>query len=503
MWYASQSGTMLGPLAQALHERAGIRTVLVCLEKKRILNAARNGLEGPAIERIVEVDSFLRARPSTEVPDDLGSMASAFEARHGISLVEVIRSDRHLGIDFVTGARAPRSWMAHHLAYAQIVDMALRLCEFYEQLIRETQPLAVMVYPGMMASAALADVAAAHGIPIRGLAKGRKAANQFHWTIDKFARWWGIDDAFAKRLPVTPVPAADAKDASSRMGAPFRMQLVFDGLAKDASPRALVRSLDGLARKHIINRVRGMSYGHYLARDELRLVWDLWRWKRSLLREAPVAATLPAEMPFVFFPLQTEPESNLMAESPMCDNQLTFLDWLCKASPAGWYVVVKEHPGLTVPRPAGFWDRIRAYRNVIVAAGRDSAEAIADRARLVAVINGTLGHQAAIAGRPVLTFHPYFQGRCMSHVLHADSYETTKAELQRVRDNALPSLDERRRAGQAYLAALDDCAFTLDDEALIRGAVGKAPISGKDAGVIAQTFLDSIAHPAAAPARTV
>jgi len=194
--------------------------------------------------------------------------------------------------------------------------------------------------------------------------------------------------------------------------------------------------------------------------------------------------------------LQTEPESNLMAEAPMCDNQLTIIDWLCKAAPAGWSVAIKEHPAALSPKPDGFWKRLRRYPNLVVLPTLASGEAIAARSRVIAVINGTLGLQAAIAGLPVLCFHPHYQGLVVPHVLLAESYRETVMALCRIREGKIPNHDERRRAGQAYSDALDDCSFDLTDDALINGRPGPAMIPESDAALLAETLMRSLEDPA-------
>ena len=179
----------------------------------------------------------------------------------------------------------------------------------------------------------------------------------------------------------------------------------------------------------------------------------------------------------------------------MCDNQLTVIDWLAKGVPPGWYVVVKEHPGATSPRPPGFWWRVRRYPNVIVAGTLENADDFGSRALAIACISGTVGVQAALAAKPVLTFHPNFIGRCMPHVLHADSYESTRAALRRIRDGDLPERAERMRAARAFVAALGDCSFPIDHRGLQLGIPDEAPIPEADVARAADMLMRSLDQP--------
>jgi hypothetical protein len=241
----------------------------------------------------------------------------------------------------------------------------------------------------------------------------------------------------------------------------------------------------------IIKR-RRHTYGGYLLRDQLREIVGIWWIRRGFLKEKPLLSELAEDLPYVFFPLAVEPEATLMAESPMADNQLVCIDWLVKTVPAGWRVIVKEHPGLTTPRPAGFWSRLCGYPNLLVAATLESGEALARQARALAVINGSLGIQAAVSGTPVLTFHPRFPGRLLPHVFHADSYARTKAALRSITYGDMPSLGERRRCGQALLAALELEAVPVSDPNLLVGVSGGEKVEREDVSVLGAALIDSI-----------
>lgn len=500
IWYASQLSHMIGPLAQELYERLGIQTVIACLDKAAIVRPADLGIAGPAIAGYFEVKDLLKPRPLESI-DAIGfaADAEAFESRLGLSLREVVRSDRHLGINYLTATVFPRSGHAVHLVDLQVMDIALRLSSACELMLREWQPMLVFCYPGMLASMALSEVAQRLGIPLRGLAKGRKKREQFHWLVNKYATWWGLEEAFNARLESTAVPV-DGGDRFN-MGTPFRMQEALNTLRSDASLKGLLRQLNSITRRTILDRLRYRGrYGGYRYLDNLFYVFRMWLWRRRVVMERidedAVMGILSDGRPFIFYPLQTEPESNLMAEAPMCDNQLTIIDWLCKAAPAGWYVAVKEHPAALSPKPFGFWKRLRKYPNLVVLPTLASGEAIATRSRVVAVINGTLGLQATIAGLPVLCFHPHYQGLVAPHVLFAESYQETATALNRIRDGEIPNRDERQRTGQAYNDALDDCSFDLTDDALILGRPGPRAIPEVDAEVLAATLMQSLEEPA-------
>lgn len=193
--------------------------------------------------------------------------------------------------------------------------------------------------------------------------------------------------------------------------------------------------------------------------------------------KSAVLPKLEPELPFVFFPLHTEPKSSLLVEAQAADHQLAILNWLAKTVPAGWYVIVKEHPAQASARTNPFWEQVRRYPNVIVGATLERAEEYARRAKAVAVINSTVGIQAALAGTPVITFHKHYVARLMPHVLYADSYDTTVAAMRRVVNGELPAQAERWAAARAYLEAFAAFEFPIDDPALLAGRAASEALS--------------------------
>ena len=258
--------------------------------------------------------------------------------------------------------------------------------------------------------------------------------------------------------------------------------------------RNLVRRLYNLLRRRagdVLYRRRRV-YGGYVLSHEIELVLNRWWWSRAALRAVPVLGALPDDTPIVYFPLHIEPESTLMFESQMCDNQLTAIDWLAKTLPGGWLLVVKEHPGATAPRPAGFWAQVTGYPNVVAASVMEDSAAIVERSRAVAVLNGTVGLQAAVAGKPVISFHPFFVAAALDHVLVVRSYEETRTALARVRDDDLPPVVERLRQGRALHQALRQCEFSIGSKQIRRGVATREPIEAADIRVLAEAFLESI-----------
>lgn len=500
LWSASVFARLLRPLAECLKERYDVKTVLLTDSVQRLPSSKAYDFDPAAFAEIIEVEDWLRPRPITDLPSakTLADAANALERRLRVNIVDAIRTDRHLGIDFVTGSVFPRSRYGTSAGFGQTLDIALRLCAGFEQLLNQYRPFALLSSASPIAPAALVRVGMATGVPMRMLIPS-PLERQFYWTADPYSLPIGLAEKFNTAFAASTEqresgPFNGEKDEESCLPPPSRAKLYFAEMHKRATLRFLLTRIYGVVRREVGHQVyrRHQVYGRYWLGGVLWLIVERWWWTRRVLREKPVMGTLPADLPFVFFPLHLEPEATLMSEAQMADHQLIIVDWLSKRVPPGWHIVVKEHPGATTSRPKGFWDRVRAYPNVVVAAALENAEAITQRAQAVADIHGSPGIQAAVSGRPVITFNRNYSALVMPHVLLATSYEETGAVLRKIRDGAIPDEATRRRAGKAFLDAVRECGIPIHDSHLIAGVPGLHKIDPQDVATIAETFMESL-----------
>ncbi len=496
----SQYAHVFGRLARILKTKYCCDSVLVISSLKRLpAKLERIDLDLSDFREVIELEPIITPRPESELPSssELAAEALAIETEYEVSILDMIRADRHIGIGFVTGAKFPASRYGRSMNFAQSVDVAVRVCRFYETLLRKYRPIGVFGSAGSIQYAPLIDLANSIGVPTRFVVKGRKAKEEFHWTINRYGEWWGVRQAYEHRLREEPLPTGTPEDILSqfpRIDTPYRTvsqirskntgRAIFDLLVK--AGMILLRDLK--------TRVAGRRtlYGNYFQHQELTMVFNRWLWWQRVQRERPILDRLPRDLPFVFFPLQVEPESNMFVENPANDNQLTVIDWLCKTLPPGWYLVVKEHPNRTTPRPAGFYERIRRYPNAILAATLEDTYALLDRAKALAMINATLGYQAAVQGKPVLSFNPHFLGLVMPHVFAVESYADCGRLLRRIAKDELPDMATRLQAARAFIAAIDDCSFVLEDPAILLGVASARPASHADVERIAAGFMQTL-----------
>jgi hypothetical protein len=132
-----------------------------------------------------------------------------------------------------------------------------------------------------------------------------------------------------------------------------------------------------------------------------------------LLREHYIrsAQQLQSER-YLFYPLHTEPEVSLLVYGRPFVNQIEVIRWLAMSVPADMVVVVKEHPWMVGKRTAGAYRRLLDIPRVRFADPGLDARVLIQNSAMVAVVTGSVALEAAMLGRPVITF-----GECPYNLL--------------------------------------------------------------------------------------
>jgi hypothetical protein len=107
---------------------------------------------------------------------------------------------------------------------------------------------------------------------------------------------------------------------------------------------------------------------------------------------------------FIFFPLHFEPEVSLQVFGRHYQNQIELVRNIAMSAPVEIKVVVKEHPRSIGYRPFSYYRKLLEIPNVYLADPFIKANNIVQNCTLVSVIAGSIGLEAAILQKPVITF---------------------------------------------------------------------------------------------------
>lgn len=125
----------------------------------------------------------------------------------------------------------------------------------------------------------------------------------------------------------------------------------------------------------------------------------------------PLYEAVDPARPFVYFPLHVVDDYKVKRVIPHCYDQASLIERVAEALPHGHDLVLKEHPMSIGRNRIGLLRRLARVPNVRIVPPRQSSHELMEQAEAVAVISSTVGLEALLYGRPVLTLgQPYYSG---------------------------------------------------------------------------------------------
>ncbi len=228
--------------------------------------------------------------------------------------------------------------------------------------------------------------------------------------------------------------------------------------------------ISDIVKNGLATLVRSRSYFTLTVPDPFDGYWQLSLWKGALSVFLRAKNTLwrkyskdfkddvPSQ-PFVLFPLHYQPEASTIAAAPAFQNMLGVVHALSASLPAGYRLVVKEHPRIGGYRYPEFYRSLRCLPNVVLLRPSVPNQRILGKARAVVTVRGTLGFQAIICGKPTLMLgRKYFD--CIDDIVKISDLN----ELPRVMKRLLASAGDGirsvpSRAVKAFFLAQRDVLY--------------------------------------------
>jgi hypothetical protein len=390
--------------------------------------------------------------PSDERLPDLFARARAMEAFMGTTLNRLNMTSRHFGRAFALGGiNHPRTRLTDAVDYENLVTRYVRLLEYIDAELTSKQVTLVVngTLPWMIWTRA-------KGIPFRTLIEAR-FKDHYKWAVDEFLDTPIIKDAYAAIADDDPV-----LETPIELDTPAVTQQYRTITNRQKSVAALTRSVTREVIRNVYWRLRGYDK----AKTSYTLASNLaYHWRRWLVLRQQTSARMPGlevfgAGNFVFFPLHTEPEHALQALSPEYFFQLECIASIARDLPAGYRLLVKEHTFAAGRRPGGFYDHIRDFKNVIMVNADIPGVEIARRCAAVVTITSTVGLEAALMGKPVISFGRHNVYNLLPHVRKVERPEDIPPALQ----EALFRPQDRNamlRAGRRLLAAIVRTSFPM------------------------------------------
>lgn len=199
------------------------------------------------------------------------------------------------------------------------------------------------------------------------------------------------------------------------------------------------------------DRRRNHVYGAYTtSRNNLHFVPKPWLGERGWERMA-----VQTGLPVIFLPLQHHPEATIdywCQNVDVIDYEETLVALVARLAER-FAFVVKEHPNVLGFRSPRLYERLRQIRNVVFApTATETAELLASTDAAL-VWTGSLGFQAALAGKPVLAMSDvyYMSGPRFRTITTTTGADVIHEHIARVQ--AMPITDTEQRELVRYVLA--------------------------------------------------
>ena len=433
-------------VARALHHRYGSEIILYTGTAQEAEFYAKNG-KG-VFKAIVQAPKVqTAAMESTLTEAEEVARALVWEKKFGQTYNSLSVANRHLGRGYALGGyHHPRSRMSNQASYSNLVHAYNRVLEFWDREFRENDFTLVM-----NGSREMAVVARHYSLPFRVIA-GSRFMNYYNWAWNEFYENPQFEAAYRV--------SATAKEIE--FDQPYHAHLVNrERFVRNVSLWKTMVSIAHQIARYMWWNFRGYqkAKGYYLT-ENIAMIMRVWSDWRRLRQIANVTLSDLKGQKFVYYPLHQEPETALQGLSPEYFYQLSSIAAVARDLPAGVKLAVKETFGAVGRRPRNFYEQIAEFKNVVMLAPLEYGLDCVRQADVTITITGTAGFEAAVLGKPVITFGRHNNYNFLPHVHVVTEESMLPSYLQKCLSGGVDAVSSRSD-GARFLQAVVESSFDL------------------------------------------
>jgi len=227
-------------------------------------------------------------------------------------------------------------------------------------------------------------------------------------------RWQKVDDAF-NDFKRKGLKESERKDAADFLDA-FRNEglfVTYAGLTKKRQ-KSIIPRIQSMLRlfyqiyrfglfktSHLRERNIFMPFGYFFSRLKVEI-------RRMLVKRLNIFDKPNYDEKYVFFPLHVQPEASTLIWAPFFLNQIEIVNNISKSVPIDCLVYVKEHPANIGRRKLEYYRELKKNGNVRFLSPWENTQDLIRNSSIVITITGTVGWEAILWEKPVITLGSVF-----------------------------------------------------------------------------------------------
>lgn len=442
--------------------------------------AKRLGVDPSTSNKVTLADVILEG-VTAPVPDTnaLVSRARALEAKMGETMNRVALSHRHLGNGYSPGSFSyPRDRRLSETDYWQYLNAVTTQVEFWTNEIA-TKKLTAIIDGGKEAAAACR----ATGIAFRWLVFARYKDHRA-WAVDEFQSLPRVAEIFEtiSDAEVSPTEPEQYVGATIKNNAFWQRQTLPSLIGRIAANFTV--KLGKALLKGDFHKISWKAFFTYPI--------STYRASVDILARSTASVESLKDTPYVYFPLQKEPEQALLMAAPNFTDQLAIAIDLSRVLPAGVKLAISEHTFGIGRRPPAFYDQLAALPNVVFFSFEESPMARIANALATVTVSGTAAFESATMGKPAIVYNPLSVPTLLAHVFVANEDGSIEDILRRIVDGEWDQ-GRARIDGAKFEEALGRASFSLGDYGKRTTEDARATLDPNLVSVAGQALLESLA----------